>query len=223
MFSLNGVDAPSGLIMLPARNVWIARLTLSTEKAPAIGSRAIITAGSLSLVGTVRRSGTHVSSVEVEVIAGAGGWKKRLDAPKPPYRADNGVRLSQVLSGLALDTGETVVLEPGAERVLGYAWSRAAGSAATALEDLTGGAWWVAPDGVTHVGARPAGARTAAPWSVERYSAAAGSLVFTTPAEDLAAFPIGGELAAEGIEPFVIGSLEIRWAAATVRLSAWRR
>lgn len=219
-FSLNSIDASSGMVTLPARGVWVARLTLASEKPPAAGATVSLVVGTLTLRGTVERSGSHVGSSEVIVLGGAGGWRKAVEVP--PFRADNGVKLSQVVSSLSSKLGETSALEPGAERTVGYAWTVANGSGSAGLNDLTGGAWWVAPDGITHVGSRPVGSRIKAPFSVESYDPADGRITFTTPDDDVAAFPIGGELAGEGIDPFRIGSLEIWWANQSVRLKAWR-
>ena len=219
-FTLNGIDASSGVLTLPNKGVWMARVTLATEKPPAAGTKASLVVGSLSLKGTVEGSGSHAGSSEVIILGGAGGWRKNVELP--PFRADNGVRLSQVVASLSAKCGETSVLEAGAERTVGYAWTVAIGPGATALDDLTGGAWWVAPDGITHVGTRPLGSRTKAQFSVESYDPADGHLVFSTPNDDIAAFPIGCELAGEGIAPFRVGYLDVRWSDQRVQLDAWK-
>jgi hypothetical protein len=221
MFALNGIDAPTGFIAIPEFGLWRARVLLATEAPPPADARVTLAAGSLTLVGTVESAGAHVGLSEVLVRGGSGGWSRRVKGW--PHRADNGVRLSEVVASLAAEVGETAVLEPGAERLVGYAWVRHEGPATTALEDLTAGTWWMAPDGVMHVGVRPARGRVTAPWSVVRHAPAEGFLVLSTPGEDLGAFLPGGELRGEGIAPFEIGALEARWSSQTVRLAAWRR
>jgi hypothetical protein len=75
--------------------------------------------------------------------------------PARPYRDDDGIQLGAVAPDLATEAGETMVVEPDAARVLGYAWTRIAGGASSALRQLVGASWWVDPPGVTHVGPRP--------------------------------------------------------------------
>jgi len=223
-FTVSEIDAPAGRITFPRRGIWTAVISLSTENPPALTTRVKIVAGGLTLSGTITRRGVLASSSEVEIIGGAAGWRK--PCPAPPlggHRADNLVRLSEVCGDLAAGVGERVVLEPGAERGLGYAWARAAGLAATALEEATRGAWWMDLVGVTHVGERPAPRQITAPWTVvPPFSPATGSLIFTAQADDLGAFLVGDQLVAPDIGTFTIGALELRWAASTIRLTAWR-
>lgn len=219
-FTVNDIPLTSGHITLPNRGVWHATLALAAEEPPAVGASVTIVLGTLTLIGTVTRAGAHVSSSEVVVVGGRAGWRRVLKAKN--YRADNNVRLLQVAADLATETGETVVLEPGAERALGYAWTRPAGAASIALDELEP-RWWVDAAGVTHIGPRPAGSRVTAQFSVEAFSPAEEVLVITSPEDDLAAFPIGAELAGEGIGAFTIGALEARFSGTSLRVEARAR
>lgn len=220
-FSVASIDSPAGTLRLNARGRWTIRAELSSTRPPRVGTRVAIQCGTLELSGTVRASDTHTSVAEVDIVAGANGWAGSIAMPQ--FRADNGVRLSEVVRALAARARESYVLELDAERTLGYAWTVATGPAATALDEVTGGAWWMSPDGVTHIGERPVGSTITAPWSIVRYRGALGLLVFTSSDDDVAAFPIGGILQGEGLaNPFRIASLEVRWNKKTVQFAAWR-
>jgi hypothetical protein len=176
----------------------------------ATGARVTLTLGGLVLAGTVRRGGTFVSSTGILVVGGADGWARTL-GPRAPYRADNGVRLSTVAADLAADAGERVALEPGVERVLGYAWTRGAGVASGALDALSAGLWWVAPGGETRVGPRPAASAVpgATVYSVEACEPERGWARLSCPDDALGAFlpgvavPLGegaGTMAVEAVD-----------------------
>lgn len=223
MFAVGDIDAPAGSLLFPAKGVWGGRISLSTDAPPVVGRRVAVVAGSLSASGTVTDSGSQASASEVEVWGGAAGWRRVL-AARPVYRDDALVYLSRPLQDLATATGETVTLQAGAERALGYAWTRPRGPACTALDELSPTGWWVDRAGVTHVGARPSPAPVTAPWTLAfPPSPASGWLLLAVQQEHLSAFDVGGVLDGEGLSrPFTIGALRVLWARGSVRIEVWR-
>lgn len=208
-FALDAHDLTRAQLIIPPLGVWMARCYPVDAAAVATGARVTLTLGSLVLAGTIRRGGTFLSSTGILVIGGADGWARML-ARRDPYRADNGVRLSTVAADLAADAGERIALEAGVERSLGYAWTRPAGVASVSLDALSA-AWWMASDGVTHLGPRPA--PTAIPsatvYSVEAVQPERGWARVSCPDDMIGAFlpgvavPLGegaGTMAVEAVE-----------------------
>lgn len=151
-----GVLLSSADLSIPERGIWSARIRLADEAQIEIGTRGTLQLGGLELEGTVVDGGTFAGVGDYHVVGGAGGW--RTSAPSRFYRADNGVRLRQVAEDLAVAVGERVELAE--DRALGSAWTRASGLASDALDQLAA-SWYVREDGVTVLGARPAGTITA--------------------------------------------------------------
>lgn len=209
-FTLGAADLTRARLSLPPWGVWMARCYPVDTVAVQTGAAVTLTLGSLVLQGTIRRGGTFLASTGILVVGGADGWARTL-ARRDPYRADNGVRLSTVAADLATDAGERLVLESGVERSLGYAWTRPAGVASVALDALSAGPWWVAPDGVTHLGPRPApmAIPTATVYSVEAVQPERGWARVSCPDDMIGALlpgvavPLGegaGVMAVEAVE-----------------------
>lgn len=218
MFALGDQDLRSARIALPTYGVWSARVVLLRSKVLAVGSATQITVGDLILQGVIRAGGDFQGRSSYLVVGGAGGWDKLVG--KRPHRADNGVRLSTVVGDVAAEVGEQVVLETGVERSVGYAWLRAAGVAASIFEPL-GVRWWVAPDGVTHVGDRPS---TRVPASlrllVEDYDPAIPMATLVSPDDAYAALQPGAIVAGpEG--DFTIADVDLYVEAGQVRVDLW--
>lgn len=154
-FTLSGAPITSAVVRLPRYGIWTATVVVAGALELAAGASAVLTVGDLTLSGTAKPGGTFAGQAEYTITGGAGRWGARVSARQ--HRSDAGVTAAQVVADLVLDAGERgAVLEPGADRPLGYAWARAAGIASDALAQVAGVAWWVAPDGITHVGTRPA-------------------------------------------------------------------
>lgn len=212
-FTLDSHDLARCRLSLPPYGVWMARCYPVETATVTTGARVSLTLGSLALRGTVRRGGTFVSSTGILVVGGADGWARTLPR-RDPYRADNGVRLSSVVADLAADAGETVTLQAGVERSLGYAWTRPAGVASGALDALTAGLWWVGTGGETVVGVRGVAVAvpTATVYSVERVEPERGWARLACPDDAIGAFlpgvavPLGegaGTMAVEAVEVMV--------------------
>jgi hypothetical protein len=152
-FTLNGLDLTSGRATLLRSGVWHVDAVLVEALELAEGASVQLVLGDLVLVGTALPGGTWAGSSSYTIAGGAGGWAKT--APARPYRNDAGISLAEVVQDLAATVGEQLVVEAGADRTLGPAWTRIEGLAASALREVVGSAWWVAADGVTHVGPRP--------------------------------------------------------------------
>jgi hypothetical protein len=169
----------------PGVGVWSAFAVLAGGLALPLG-RVSVLLGDLELSGTVRRSDAYGGRAEALIIGGADGWAKIIGTAKRPYRADNGVRLRQVAEDLGLDAGEAVEVLADADRSLGYAWTRPAGAASSAADDL-GVPWWVGVDGNTRFGARPAVELKNLKVGVRSFSDAARSALLSLASDELRA------------------------------------
>jgi hypothetical protein len=139
-------------LSIPEHGIWSARIRLADEAQLERGTRGALVLGGLSREGTVVDGGPFAGLRDYLVIGGAGGWRQPVEARA--YRADNGVQLREVAEDLAEAVGETV--EIAEERAVGAAWTRAAGLASDALDQLAT-RWYMREDGVTVLGERPAG------------------------------------------------------------------
>lgn len=141
-------------VAIPAYGAWSADVSLAVS-APIPSTAAPLVLGDLSLLGTVFRAADFAGSRSARVVGGYGGWQKSV--PAQAYRGAN-VRISTVLKDAAAAVGERVQVD-ASDTNLG-SFTRAAGRASQTLRQVGGPQWWVAPDGVTHVGPRPASAIT---------------------------------------------------------------
>lgn len=169
---------------------------LSGGQLPGAGA-VTVTLGDLELTGTVQVREVVAGRAEVHVVGGSGGWS--LDVERRPYRSDGGVLLRDVARDLAAEVGEQLEVEAAAlGDVLGYAWTRPAGSAAVALSEL-GRPWWVDPAGVTHVGARTAVQRSARLVLAEPYVPSARWATIVSPDDAFAAVQPGSVVTVDGV------------------------
>ena len=224
-FTLGTADLARAELNYPEGGVWMARCYPVEPTTVAKGARVTLTLGSAVANGTIRRGGTFNHATGILVVGGADGWARTLPR-HAPYRADNGVRLSTVAADLAADTGESVVLEPGQERALGYAWTRGAGVASEALDALSGGLWWVAPDGVTHIGPHPAPVAVpgATVYSVESVQPERGWARISCPDDALGAFVTGALVPlGEGVGSMAIESASLQVSPSRVVVELWGR
>jgi hypothetical protein len=217
-YALNGSPVQSITLKLPRWGIWTAHVKLASDKVLAPGAAAVIVLGDLTLAGTVRQGGVFVSSAEYIIVGGKDGWAGTV--AKRAYRTDTGVKLSQVATDLGIDAGERVVLLPGAERSVGYAWARAAGTASEALDAL-GTPWHVGADGVTYLGERiEVPLPKTAKWSVESYDPARRMAVIGLANDALAAWQPGTRVTGNSID-IGLGSVVVTITDRRIALEAW--
>ena len=217
-YALNGGPIQSITLKLPQRGVWMARVKLASDKVLAPGAAAAIVLGDLTLAGTVRSGGVFASSAEYIIVGGKDGWAGTV--AKRSYRTDTGVKLSQVAPDLGIDAGERVVLLPGTDRFVGYAWARAAGTGAEALDAL-GTPWHVGVDGTTFLGERiEVPLPKAAKWSVESYDPARRMAVIGIANDALAAWQPGTRVKDHGID-LTLGSVVVTITDRRIALEVW--
>lgn len=206
-FALAGAPAQSITLTVPGSRIWRARVKVAGPKTLAIGAAVKLTVGGLELAGAVHDGGTFAAQSEYIVVGGAGRWGREVK--RRPYRSDGGVKLSTVLADLAMDAGERVKMD-APDRSLGYAFLRATGPASQALE-LIAPSWWMAGDGVTHVGTRPA---TTLPgrikYRVQDYEPAHRRGLLGVADEDIGAFLPGVAIEVPEVGTVRIGTLTVR-------------
>lgn len=158
---LNGLTVVSLSIWHPWQGAWIASADFELAPVPVSpAGKVALTVGTTVMAGTVdpNRAGIFGVKGQARVVAGGGGWGKRLAARQ--YHNDAGVLNSAVITTTAIEAGEAaVVVVP---TPLGADYDRAAGPASNVLAGLD---WYVTPQGVTTIGPR---ARTpAVPGSID--------------------------------------------------------
>lgn len=217
-FDLAGASISSAVIRVPRFGLWSARVACAGPLTLAVGARATLTVGDLSLVGTVVDGGTYAEQAVYSLVGGAGRWGSTV--PAKAHRSDGGITVAEVAADLATDVGEIgVVLEAGAERPLGYAWERRAGVASDALQQLVGAAWWAAPDGTTHLGPRPARAISPATLRNTRYDPAIRLATASLDDDAVAQLLPGAQVTATGLPDVLdVGALTIRVEAEAIEV-----
>ena len=149
--TLNGSTVLACSVRLPAWGIWWADVELDSDEQMA-GAVTLELAG-LTLVGTIISGGPWHGRARYRIAGGAGQWGKWI-GPQG-YANDAGVKRAGVAGDAATACGETVDL-PGLTGTLGGAWTREAGPASRTLELVAPRAWYVAEDGITRFGRRPA-------------------------------------------------------------------
>ncbi len=204
-------------IHVPGQGPWFADADFVDE--PDVSGLVAIAVGELGLMGTVveRFAGTHGLQRRVRIVAGAGGWSSLLSSKG--YHNDAGIRARTVADDAAREAGETIgTFEPGAERI-GVDYVRQAGPASRVLEDVISGApWWVAFDGVTHVGARATSTPRDGSYEVLEHDPRSRLVVLAV--DDPRDIAIGSVLSARLDEPQTVRELEIV-VGENVRMTAW--
>jgi hypothetical protein len=147
-------------LTVPNVGVWCADIELSEAPELADGAAVELHIGATTWRGTVApgENGAFALTRKCMVRGGAGAWSRTL--PAKHYHNDFGVRAQLIAEDLCRETGETLgSFVPASER-LGVDYVRQAATdftAAGTLSDVIGGVpWWVAQDGTTSVGLRPA-------------------------------------------------------------------
>jgi hypothetical protein len=131
--------------------LWSADIALAlTTVIPSAASPLVI--GDLTLTGTSFRDGLDEGARTARLVGGYGGWRK--DVAAQDYRGSS-VMASTVLRDAANAVGERIAMD--AQDTNLQRFTREAGPASRVLRQVAGASWWIAPDGVTHIGPRPAG------------------------------------------------------------------
>lgn len=171
--SLGAARIISGHVTILRYGIWTADvlLDLTTE----IAAQTTLTIGDLVLTAHVYRMATFAGSRSALALGGFGGWLREL--PPRAYRSASGVLLSIVLGDAAREVGESIVVANDVS--LGTQFTRERMQAGKLLRQLAGPDWWVANDGVTHVGPRPSGA-ISSPFTAISYSASKGRVEIAT-------------------------------------------
>lgn len=216
--AFNGIRANTASMLVPYAGRWVIDVTYDGDAVPS--GPAVVTLGSLTLVGTVDPNNTSVFNARVvaRVVAGAGGWPRTV--PPRAYHDDLGVRRAEILAGLARDSGETIDFTGDATR-LGVDFLRLADEPATtvleaALRELP---WRVDFDGVTRYGARPAAAL--GPDAELLDVADLGSKLLTFGCDDPASIPIGAVVTDARLgAPLVIRELSVLVESGKTRVTA---
>lgn len=150
--SYSGERVVSAKVAIPYYGTWSADIAMSSATAmPDVAAPLVI--GDLSMIAAPARAASFADSRTARVVGGYGGWRKPV--PRQGYRGAN-VRISTVLGDAAAIVGERVSIDITDVNLGRFA--RAAGRASLVLRQVAGDSWYVAPNGVTHVGPRPSGA-----------------------------------------------------------------
>ena len=207
----------------PRYGAGTADVMLLGDTALAVGSRQTLTLGNRSMVGTLRPGGDFGGQAGYSWIAGGNGWSKVVDRRHSPPHDDNGLRLSRILADLAADAGEIgIVLDGIPDRVVGQDWTRPQGLARDLLDALTGGQWWIADDGVTHVGPRPATSFSSPTLTVEPYDPALRWGTVRLADDNVAPLVPGCTLTAQGLPaPILVGSVLVRLEGSSLEVELW--
>ena len=198
---LGGQRIQSGAITLPYYGMVAADILLaSTATVP---PQTTLVVGNLTLQVAVIRQAGFAGARSFRVVGGYGGWRKIV--PPRFYSSPASLPLTTVLSDVAVEVGEKVSVP--ATRLLGTQFARSAGKASRVLEQLCPD-WWVAPDGVTHVGARPSGS-IGTPATVISYSGGKGQFQVAT--EDMSSWLPGRVFTSATVTtPTTIGTTSIQ-------------
>lgn len=212
--SINGRRATSANVRVPFAGLWVADVDLDDEAE--LSMSAIVRVGELELRGVVAAtySGSFGLSSRYRVVAGTGGWFKRL-TPRH-YHNDAGVKRSTVLLDAAREVGEELVLLEGVEARIGPDFVRQAAPASRILEQvLPQIPWWVDYGGVTRVGARKASEVTAA---YDLLAFDPRSKVATLALEDPSAVGVGSILRGRLHRPLLVRSVELQLTKGALRM-----
>lgn len=204
-YTFAGARATGLRLIMPLYGLWAADVVLASE-APIPTVADTLRIGGLALVGTSLRTAPFAGARTARLVGGFGGWHKPVDAQA--YLGSS-VRVSTVLKDAAAAVGEHVSVDVN-DTPLGR-FTREHGPASQVLRQVAGLLWWVAPDGVTHVGPRArAGVPITSDFDVLEWSGALGR--FTIATEVLADWLPGRTFSA----PTVAGTQTISYTDVTM-------
>lgn len=223
-FTFNNAPMSALNLTIPKIGNITARVTTTTDVDAPIGSRASLILEDLTIICTPIRGRNHLSRGNYLVVGGAGAW--RLPVKSGGLRSDAGIKLSTAANALAASVNvaatraglvgrESVTVSN--DRVLGPAHVRLGMTGAACLDTL--GAWYMRPDGVTVIGARPTGTSNAK-IVVGPFDPSCNKLIVSLPQGDVAALvnSIGSTITGPTIEGEIIfESLEITIADGKIR------
>lgn len=176
--TLNGHRVTSARATIPAWGAWYADVAVDGDH-PLAGS-VTLKVSDLTLVGSVIAGSAAQGRSNFRIVGGAGGWGKPL-SPKS-YANDAGVKHATILQDAAREVGETLGTVSTQDRV-GPAYVRQTQEngrpvpASRVLQQLAYNRWYIDEAGVTHIGARPAGALVGKVTRVEPVDQARGRVV----------------------------------------------
>jgi len=153
--TLNGHRVTSARITIPSWGCWHGTVSLDGEHAIANGARVTLVIADATFEGAVLSGGVALGRSFYRIVAGAGGWGRII--PPWSWSDDAGVKYSTAIGDAARLVGETVAPIANTVRT-GPAWMRDEGPASQTLNTLAPSGWYVDEAGITHVGARAAGA-----------------------------------------------------------------
>jgi hypothetical protein len=194
--SFAGIPITSLSWAIPLVGLWTADVQCSLPvPLPAVGPMTI---GNLTMQGSVYRQATFGGVTSARLVAGFGGWSKRV-GPRG-YSLPFGIPLTTVLGDVAIEVQEPppVVVVP---TFVGNFWARPADSSGTApagrvLRAAAGPTWYASPSGVVQVGPRlPQPIVT--PFQATDWDGASGTLTIAT--EDPASWVPGAVFASPQI------------------------
>lgn len=218
--TLGGKAIERGRLTIPRRGAAHGDFALVDDAALTAGARTTLALGSLSLTGTVRPGGAFGGAAAYSWVAGAGSWGKVVAST--PYHDDAGLLLSAVARDLAADAGEIGAALEVADRVLGRDWTRPTAPASDLLDALTGREWWIAADGVTHLGPRPSPAVTLQGLSVTSYDPNLRRATVELGDDGIAPLVPGIVLSAPGLPaPLSVGSVVVDVDAHRLTVELW--
>jgi hypothetical protein len=172
----NGLRVIDGRVAIPYVGPWTADVTLDVEKALS-GSVALVLAGLALTCAPWRPVVPYGGRTTARLVGGRGMLGKTL--PAKPYRSPAGVRLSTVLADVARETGETIVVEATADRVLGSHFVREEAIASRLLNSI-GGLWYVDTNGTIRVATARAPTAITSPFEVTAFDSARRAFVVAT-------------------------------------------
>lgn len=209
-------------------------IAIVDDDAPAVGTRVSLAIGNLSHVGTMVTGGSFGGQARASWVAGTGGWPLTLAAR--PYHDDNGIMLSAVLTDLERDAATaagatplgTVLEVPDVRIDAAGSWIRPSASGRDLLDALAvaagqpRGAWWIATDGSTHLGKRPATTALLPDLTVDPFDPALLRGIVRVPDDGYATLLPGATLTANGLPaPLPIAALVVRVDDGDIHAEVW--
>lgn len=172
---LDGARVIEGRLVIPMTGAPHADVTIDKADAIAASGLVLTIADIVMSCSPWRTPIAFQSRTQARLVGGKNGWRNTVAARA--YKSAIGVKLSTVLGDAAKECGETISI--GTDRALGTHYIRERSPASRHLNSLTGGAWWMALDGTTTLGARPSGTITS-PFSLLSYDGARGVAIVAT-------------------------------------------
>jgi hypothetical protein len=219
--TVNGTRATHMLIRIPYAGIWLA--TCEFDEGPVMSGKATVVLGPATYVGVVAQDyvGVYAVQTRARIVGGAGGWSKTL--PAKHYHSDAGVNASTVVTDVARLAGETLGAMSYPIPKLGTDFVSESGPGSRVLEQVFGSRfpWWVAADGTTQSGQRPA-VEVAGKYETMNYDPR--TKVATIALEDPAILQIGSVLRDKKMAvPLVVRELEFDVQPGSLRVMAWGR